>query len=84
MTFLIIPFCRCELDVWPNSFPITREELLKRIAGKDGVFCLITEKIDKEVLELAGFPFFICVLTKQSQINIRTTAESYWYHVCRN
>ncbi|MPC31891.1 Glyoxylate reductase/hydroxypyruvate reductase [Portunus trituberculatus] len=40
---------KCEVDVWKMPSPIPREELLKRIPGKDALYCLLTEKIDKEV-----------------------------------
>lgn len=38
----------------PGSSPITRAQLLREISGKDGIFCLLTDKIDCEVLEKAG------------------------------
>jgi len=31
-----------------------RTDLLNKIAGKDGLFCLLTDKIDEEVLVRAG------------------------------
>lgn len=31
-----------------------RDELLRRVAGCDGIFCLLTENIDKQVLDAAG------------------------------
>ncbi|CAL4067099.1 unnamed protein product, partial [Meganyctiphanes norvegica] len=45
---------KCDVDMWPKSFPIPRDEMLKRIRGKAGVFCLITEKIDRQMLDAAG------------------------------
>ncbi|ROT75986.1 hypothetical protein C7M84_005443 [Penaeus vannamei] len=45
---------KCEVDMWPESFPIPREQMLKKIQGKDAIFCLLTEKIDTEVLNAAG------------------------------
>lgn len=51
---------RCEVDVWKLPSPIPREELLKRIPGKDALFCLLTEKIDKEVLDAAGKEIVEC------------------------
>ncbi|XP_063878982.1 glyoxylate reductase/hydroxypyruvate reductase-like isoform X1 [Scylla paramamosain] len=45
---------KCEVDVWKMPSPIPRDELLKRIPGKDALYCLLTEKIDKEVLDAAG------------------------------
>ncbi|HEX4642807.1 MAG TPA: D-glycerate dehydrogenase, partial [Candidatus Acidoferrales bacterium] len=32
----------------------SREEFLKRVAGKDALVCLLTEKIDRETLDAAG------------------------------
>lgn len=31
-----------------------RSELLKKVAGIQGLYCLLTEKIDAEVLDAAG------------------------------
>jgi glyoxylate/hydroxypyruvate reductase len=38
----------------PDHSPISRIDLLNKISGKDGLFCLLTDKIDHEVLEKAG------------------------------
>lgn len=45
---------RCELEVMPNKSPISRTDLLNKISGKHGIFCFLTDKIDKEVLDQAG------------------------------
>lgn len=47
-------FLRCDVEIYPGGKPISRTELLNRIAGKDGLFCLLTDKIDEEVLARAG------------------------------
>ena len=39
-----------EVDYWAPPERITREELLKRVADKDGLVCLLTEKVDEELL----------------------------------
>jgi len=44
----------CDLDHWDSEDPIPRDELLKRVAGLDGLYCLLTEKIDSELLDAAG------------------------------
>ncbi len=41
----------CEVDYYPDRIP--RAELLKRIADKDGLICLLTEKVDEELLSTA-------------------------------
>ncbi|XP_064110143.1 glyoxylate reductase/hydroxypyruvate reductase-like isoform X1 [Macrobrachium nipponense] len=45
---------KCELEMWPKNFPMPRDELLKKVSGKDALFCLLTDKIDKELLDTAG------------------------------
>jgi len=43
-----------DVDVWPDDLPPPREELLRRVAGLDGLLCMTTERIDDELLERAG------------------------------
>lgn len=42
-----------EVEVWPGK-DISREDLLKKVEGVSGIISLLTEKIDKEVMEAAG------------------------------
>lgn len=42
-----------EVEVWPER-DISREDLLKKVKGVVGIVSLLTEKIDKEVMEVAG------------------------------
>jgi glyoxylate reductase len=44
----------CELDVFEGDAPIPRSVLLKGIKGKDGLLCLLSDKIDKEVIAAGG------------------------------
>ncbi|XP_028661612.1 glyoxylate reductase/hydroxypyruvate reductase [Erpetoichthys calabaricus] len=44
----------CDVQQWDSDEPVPREELLKGISGAHGVLCLLSEKIDKEVLDTAG------------------------------
>ncbi|XP_067659405.1 glyoxylate reductase/hydroxypyruvate reductase-like [Haliotis asinina] len=44
----------CDLTFWESDEAIPREELLKNIPGYDALFCMLTDSIDKEVLEAAG------------------------------
>ncbi len=41
-----------QVDYW-KSGSISREELLKRVADKDGLICLLTEKVNEELLSVA-------------------------------
>jgi len=43
-----------EVEFWMGDERPSREEFLKRVAGKDALVCLLTEKIDDEMLDVAG------------------------------
>ena len=43
-----------DLDVWPDELPPPRNELLRRVAGCDGVLTLLTDRVDDEFLDAAG------------------------------
>jgi lactate dehydrogenase-like 2-hydroxyacid dehydrogenase len=40
--------------VWEDELPPPRDELLRRIAGCDGVLTLLTDRVDDEFLDVAG------------------------------
>jgi glyoxylate reductase len=42
------------VDLWPNELPPTRDELIQHVRGVDGLLCLLTDKIDGEVMDEAG------------------------------
>ncbi len=44
----------CEMDLWEDELPPPRDELLRRVAGVDGVLTLLTDKVDDEFLDAAG------------------------------
>jgi len=44
----------CEADVWPDELPPPRDELLRRVAGCDGILTLLTDRVDDELLDAAG------------------------------
>lgn len=43
-----------EVDAWVGPETITREELLRRVAGADAIVSLLTERVDAELLDAAG------------------------------
>ncbi|XP_018372363.1 PREDICTED: glyoxylate reductase/hydroxypyruvate reductase [Trachymyrmex cornetzi] len=45
---------RYHLIIWDKPEPIPRVELMVKIYGVDAVFCVLTDKIDNEVLDHAG------------------------------
>ena len=44
----------CDVNLWEAAMPPRREELLRNARGVDGLLCLLTDKIDHEVMDAAG------------------------------
>ena len=38
----------CDMDLWDGELPPPRDELLRRIAGCDGVLTLLTDRVDAQ------------------------------------
>lgn len=43
-----------EITFWDSDDAIPKEDLVKNIPGIDALFCMLTDPIDKEVLDAAG------------------------------
>lgn len=43
----------CDVDLYDSDAPPPREEIKEHIRGKDALLCLLTDKIDKEIMDLA-------------------------------
>src|SRR5207247_3849437 len=44
----------CEAEIWPDELPPPRDDLLRAIAGCEGVLTLLTDRVDAEFFERAG------------------------------
>jgi lactate dehydrogenase-like 2-hydroxyacid dehydrogenase len=44
----------CDADVWTDELPPSREVLLERVRGVEGIVSLLTDRIDGEVMDAAG------------------------------
>jgi lactate dehydrogenase-like 2-hydroxyacid dehydrogenase len=44
----------CDVDLWDDELPPPRDELLRRVAGVDGLLSLLTDRVDDELLDAAG------------------------------
>lgn len=44
----------CEADVWPDDMPPPYEVLCQRVRGIDGLLCLLTDRVDANLMEAAG------------------------------
>ncbi|CAG9564486.1 unnamed protein product [Danaus chrysippus] len=45
---------QCDVRKWEKASPIPRDEFLKSVAGVNGIYCTLNDKIDKELLDAAG------------------------------
>ncbi|XP_014470280.1 PREDICTED: glyoxylate reductase/hydroxypyruvate reductase isoform X2 [Dinoponera quadriceps] len=45
---------RCQIVSWEKAEPMPRSELLSRVQGVNAIYCVLTDKIDEEVLMAAG------------------------------
>lgn len=46
---------RVQFELWDSDdVPVPRKELLQKVKGVDGLLCVLTEKIDAELLDAAG------------------------------
>ncbi|XP_056294878.1 glyoxylate reductase/hydroxypyruvate reductase [Pseudoliparis swirei] len=44
----------CEVSLWDSDEPVQRADLLKGVQGAHGLLCLLSDRIDAEVLDAAG------------------------------
>lgn len=44
----------CEVSLWDSDEPVPRADLLKGVQGAHGLLCMLSDKIDAEVLDAAG------------------------------
>ncbi len=44
----------CDVDLWTKELPPPRDELLRRVAGAEGLLTLLTDRVDAELLDAAG------------------------------
>ena len=44
----------CEPDIWPDELPPSHATIQRRIRGVEGLLCLLTDKIDTEIIQAAG------------------------------
>ena len=42
-----------EVDVWPGELPPSPAELRSRVAGAEGLLCLLTDRVDAALLDAA-------------------------------
>ncbi len=45
---------KCDVVVNKRNAQPTRKELLRNVAGKDAIFCMLSDRIDRQVIDAAG------------------------------
>src|SRR2546430_13709683 len=67
----------CDVEYWAKPERPPREEVLRRVKDKDGLVCLLTEKVNEELLKAApklriaanvaggGFNIYLAARTKR-------------------
>ena len=43
-----------EVEIWPDELPPPRSTLLEKVRGIDGLLCLLNDKVDGELMDVAG------------------------------
>lgn len=43
----------CEVEVWEEARPVPRDVLLKKVNDVEGLYCLLTDQVDEELLDAA-------------------------------
>ena len=43
-----------EAEIWEDELPPSREVLLEKVRGIDGLLCLLPDQIDAELMDTAG------------------------------
>lgn len=65
-----------EIEVFPEDRPMTREELLCKVKGRDGVLCLLTDPIDADVFDAArGCRIFANMAVGHNNIDLPAATE---------
>lgn len=44
----------CQVDLWEDDLPPSRKDLMVHVQGVDGLLCLLSDRIDEEVMDAAG------------------------------
>ncbi len=44
----------CQAVVWQDELPPSRQNMLQQVQGMDGLLCLLTDRIDGELMDAAG------------------------------
>lgn len=66
---------KCEMEVYPNDFPPTKEEIIEGVKDKDGLLCLLTDPIDKEVINAGNLKIIANYAVGYDNIDVREATK---------
>ncbi|MHA1303974.1 MAG: 2-hydroxyacid dehydrogenase [Candidatus Heimdallarchaeaceae archaeon] len=64
-----------EVEVFSENIPITKEEIINYAADAEGLLCLLTDKIDKEIMERTNIKAIANYAVGYDNIDIKTATE---------
>ena len=44
----------CQVEVWQGDLPPERDVLIEKVRGVDGILCLLSDRVDREIMDAAG------------------------------
>ncbi len=44
----------CQVEVWQGDLPPERDTLIEKVRGMDGILCLLSDRVDREIMDAAG------------------------------
>lgn len=63
----------CDVDAWQGKGSIPRDELMARVGGVDGIICLLTDRIDAELINASkNLKAISCVSVGVDHIDVGT------------
>jgi glyoxylate reductase len=67
----------CQIDLWEDELPPPYETLLEQVRGVDGILCLLTDRIDGQLMDAAGPQLRVIsqMAVGYDNIDIRAAAE---------
>ncbi len=67
----------CDTDLWEGEMPPPYATLLERVRGVDGILCLLTDRIDAQLMEAAGEQLKVIsqMAVGYDNIDVRAAAE---------
>jgi glyoxylate reductase len=44
----------CDMEIWPENFPPTPKQLREKVRGMQGILCMLSDRMDGELMDCAG------------------------------